>query len=137
MAAPWIKNLRNDFVGGLVSSMLAIPLTLGYGMFVFVSLGDQYFPQGALAGMISAFVSGVVCVLLGDRSTTVYAPRITTTFFLGLLLYSLAHSTEPALQAAPATFKLLVLFAIILLAGLLQALFGLLKLGTLISRRTR
>ncbi len=133
MAAPWIKNLRNDVVGGLVSSMLAIPLALGYGMFVFVSLGDQYFPQGALAGMISAFVSGVVCVLLGDRSTTVYAPRITTTFFLGLLLYSLAHSTEPALQAAPATFKLLVLFAIILLAGLLQALFGLLKLGTLIK----
>jgi sulfate permease, SulP family len=133
MPAPWIENIRNDLVGGLVSSTLAIPLALGYGMFVFVTLGDEYFAQGALAGMISAFVSGVVCVLLGDRSTTVYAPRITTTFFLGLLLYSLVHSTEPALQAAPAMFKLVVLFAIILLGGLLQALFGLLKLGTLIK----
>jgi MFS superfamily sulfate permease-like transporter len=43
------------------------------------------------------------------------------------------HSSEPALQAAPAPHKLLALFAIILLAGLLQALFGLLKLGTLIK----
>ena len=43
------------------------------------------------------------------------------------------HSTEPALQTAPASVKLLVLFAIVLLAGLLQALFGILKLGTLIK----
>jgi SulP family sulfate permease len=133
MPAPSIENLRSDLVGGLVSSTLAIPLALGYGMFAFVTLGDEYFAQGALAGMISAFVAGVVCVLLGDRSTTVYAPRITTTFFLGLLLYSLVHSAEPALQAAPLSFSVLVLFAIILLAGLLQALFGLLKLGTLIK----
>ncbi|MGH6684991.1 MAG: SulP family inorganic anion transporter, partial [Pseudolabrys sp.] len=133
MPAPWIKGLRNDVVGGLVSSTLAIPLALGYGMFVFVTLGDDYFAQGARAGIISALVVGVVCVLLGARTTTVYAPRITTTFFLGLLLNSIVHSAEPALQGAPAAFKLLVLFAIILVAGLLQALFGLFKLGTLIK----
>jgi sulfate permease, SulP family len=133
MTAPWIEDLRKDLVGGLVSSTLAIPLALGYGMFVFVTLGDEYFAEGARAGMVSAFVAGVVCVLLGDRSTTVYAPRITTTFFLGLLLNSLVHSTEPALQTAPASVKMLVLFAIVLLAGLLQALFGILKLGTLIK----
>jgi MFS superfamily sulfate permease-like transporter len=102
-------------------------------MVVFVTLGDEYFAEGARAGMVSAFVAGVVCVLLGDRSTTVYAPRITTTFFLGLLLNSLVHSTEPALQTAPASVKMLVLFAIVLLADLLQALFGILKLGTLIK----
>jgi sulfate permease, SulP family len=133
MPAPWIKDLRKDVVGGLMSSTLAIPLALGYGMFVFITLGDEYFAQGARAGLISAFVGAVVCVLLGARDSTIYAPRITTTFFLGLLLNSLVHSTEPALQGAPASLKLLVLFAIILLAGLLQALFGLLKLGTLIK----
>src|SRR6267143_3064313 len=115
MPASSIENLRSDLVGGLVSSTLAIPLALGYGMFVFVTLGDEYFAQGALAGMISAFIAGVVCVLLGDRSTTVYAPRITTTFFLGLLLYSLLHragapGAEPDIAAT-----LLVYFAIILL----------------------
>jgi len=133
MPAPAVKSLRNDLVGGFMSSTVAIPLALGYGMFVFISLGDEYLAQGARAGVISAFVVGVVCVLLGARDTIVYAPRITTTFFLGLLLNSLVHSSEPALQGAPASFKLLVLFAIILLAGLFQALFGALKLGTLIK----
>jgi SulP family sulfate permease len=49
------------------------------------------------------------------------------------LLYSLVHSTEPGLAGAPASFALLVLFAIMMLAGLLEALFGLLRLGILIK----
>ena len=41
MTAPWIEDLRKDLVGGLVSSTLAIPLALGYGMFVFFPLSYQ------------------------------------------------------------------------------------------------
>lgn len=127
----WTENLRHDLVGGLVSSAVAIPLAIAFGMFAFTTLGDEYFAQGALAGLIAAFIAGVVCVLLGDRSTIVYAPRITTTFFLGLLLHSLIQS--PALAGASVGFTLLVLFSIVLLAGLFQALFGMMKLGTLIK----
>lgn len=112
---------------------MAIPLALGFGMFVFTSLGDVYFSRGALAGLIAAFVAGCVNLLLGDRSTTVYAPRVTTTFLLGALLYALAHATEPGLADAPGFFVLLVLFSTVLLAGLFQALFGLLRLGSLIK----
>ena len=64
-------------------------------MFAFVALGDEYFAYGAMAGLISAVIAGAICVLLGDRSTRVYAPRITTTFFLGLLLFTLLHR-DPA-----------------------------------------
>ena len=125
------QSSRGDLAGGLVSSAVAIPLAIGFGMFAFVTLGDEYFAWGAVAGLISALVGGVVCVLLGDRSTTVYAPRVTTTFFLGSLLYSLLHADPfraPNVSAALATF-----FAIILLGGLFQALFGLMQLGTLIK----
>jgi sulfate permease, SulP family len=126
-------TVRGDVVAGLVSSTVAIPLAMAFGMFAFVTLGDEYFAYGAMAGLMSAFIAGVVCVVLGDRSTRLYAPRITTTFFLGLLLYSLLHRDiagggEPSV---PAT--LLVFFAIILLGGAFQALFGLLRLGSLIK----
>ncbi|QDW36204.1 cyclic nucleotide-binding domain-containing protein [Bradyrhizobium sp. KBS0727] len=126
-------TVRGDVVAGLVSSTVAIPLAMAFGMFAFVTLGDEYFAYGAMAGLMSAFIAGVVCVVLGDRSTRVYAPRITTTFFLGLLLYSLLHRDtagggEPSV---PAT--LLVFFAIILLGGVFQALFGLMRLGSLIK----
>ena len=88
----WLSNLRGDIVGGIVSAAVATPLAMGYGMFAFVSLGESYFASGALAGLYTAVIVAIVCVLLGDKSTTVYAPRITSTFFLGLLIYGLVHS---------------------------------------------
>ena len=51
MPEPAVKSLRNDLIGGFMSSTIAIPLALGYGMFVFISLGDEYLAQGARAGV--------------------------------------------------------------------------------------
>ena len=123
----WASNLRHDVVGGLVLSAVAIPLAVGFGMFAFVSFGDEYFAYGALAGLTSAFVVGVTCVLLGDKTPTVYARRVTTTFFIGLLLYSLLHSDTAIMQSASLPLTLLIFFAIILLGGIFQALFGLMN----------
>jgi MFS superfamily sulfate permease-like transporter len=131
--APGVATAGSEIVAGLISSTIAIPLAMAFGMFAFVTLGDEYFAYGAMAGLLSAVIAGFVCVLLGDRSTRVYAPRITTTFFLGLLLYSLLHRA-PVMDAEPdVAATLLVFFAIILLGGLFQALFGLLRLGALIK----
>ncbi|HEY2212089.1 MAG TPA: SulP family inorganic anion transporter [Bradyrhizobium sp.] len=128
-----VAAARTDVVAGLVSSTVAIPLAMAFGMFAFVTLGDEYFAYGAMAGLVSAVIAGFVCVLLGDRSTRVYAPRVTTTFFLGLLLFSLLHRATTVDGEPDVAATLLVFFAIILLGGLFQALFGLLRLGTLIK----
>jgi SulP family sulfate permease len=88
----------NDVFGGLVSAAVAIPLAMGYGMFAFAPLGENYFEDGALAGIVTAFVVAITCVLLGDKTTTIYAPRVTSTFFLGLLIYGLAF--EPQMYLA-------------------------------------
>jgi sulfate permease, SulP family len=146
-ARSWSKHLRvasakpaldlaalgADVLGGFVSSAVAIPLAVGYGMFAFVALGDEYFAYGAVAGLLSAVAGGLVCITLGDRTTRLYAPRITTTFFLGLLLSSLLQP-DAITGASPAvSATLLKFFAIILLGGIFQALFGALRLGTLIK----
>ena len=127
------RSIRGDIVGGLVSAGVAIPLAMGFGMFAFVSFGDEYFASGALAGLITALVVGVVSVLLGDKSPTLYAPRITTTFFLGILLYGLVHSDSPVVRSGGLPLTLAVIFSIILLAGVFQLLFGWVRLGTLIK----
>ena len=127
------RSIRGDIVGGLVSGGVAIPLAMGFGMFAFVSFGDDYFASGALAGLMTALVAGVAGVLLGDKSPTLYAPRITTTFFLGLLLYGLAHSDAPVVRSGGLPLTLAVIFSIILLGGIFQLLFGLIRLGTLIK----
>ena len=93
------KHLRTDIAGGLVSAAVAIPLAMGYGMFAFASFGENYFADGALAGLTTAIAVAIVCVLLGDKTTTVYAPRVNSTFFLGLLIYGLVHSGTPEIAA--------------------------------------
>jgi MFS superfamily sulfate permease-like transporter len=132
-ASPRIARLRrDDFLGGLASSVIAIPLAMGFGMFAFTALGDTYFAHGELAGLYAAIVVGVVSVVLGDRTTTVYAPRITTTFLLGALLYHLAHSDAEIVRDGNVHMIVLAFFSIILLGGIFQALFGLVRLGSLI-----
>ena len=123
----------DEVLGGLVSAAVAIPLAMGYGMFAFAPLGEDYFEDGALAGIASAVVVAIACVALGDKTTTVYAPQITSTFFLGLLIFGLAHSDEPAILAGGAPLVLAIAFSIVLLAGAFESLFGVIKLGTLIK----
>ena len=122
-----------DVRGGVVSAAVAIPLAMGYGMFAFVALGDAYFAHGVLAGLWSAVIVGLLCVLAGNKSTTVYAPRITTTFYLGSVLYGLTHSDLPALAAGGTAAVLVMFFGIVFLGGAFQALFGWVRLGTLIK----
>jgi SulP family sulfate permease len=122
-----------DLRGGAVSAAVAIPLGVGYGMFAFVALGEDFFGRGVLAGLWSALIVGLVCIATGNRSTTVYAPRITTTFYLGSVLYALAHSPLAPLRDGGVPMVLAVFFAIVFLGGLFQALFGLVRLGTLIK----
>ncbi len=128
-----LSQARNEVLGGLVSAAVAIPLAMGFGMFVFSSLGENYFADGALAGLVTAPVVALVCVLLGDKTTTVYAPRVNSTFFLGILIFGLVHSDEPAIVSGGVPFIFTIAFSVILLGGLLQALFGLIKLGTFIK----
>jgi sulfate permease, SulP family len=129
----WWKYARPDFIGGIVSAAIAIPLAMGYGMFAFASFGESYFADGALAGLTTAFVVAILCVVLGDKTTTVYAPRVNSTFFLGVLIYGLVHSNSPEIAAGGVPLILAIVFSVILLGGVLQALFGLVKLGSLIK----
>jgi sulfate permease, SulP family len=130
---PWLSNARNEAVGGLVSAAVAIPLAMGFGMFAFVSLGDEYFANGARAGLYTAFIVAIVCVVLGDKTANVYAPRITSTFFLGVLLYNLVHSGGPMSAPENLSLALATFFSIVLVGGVFQLAFGLVKLGTLIK----
>ena len=106
---------------------------MGYGMFAFVALGENYFASGALAGLYTAFIVAIVCVLLGDKSTTVYAPRINSTFFIGLLIYGLVNSEVPAIKSGGPSLILAITLSIVALGGFFEALFGLVKLGSLIK----
>lgn len=45
-----LASVKSEITAGLISSAVAIPLSMAFGMFAFVSLGDEYFAYGAMAG---------------------------------------------------------------------------------------
>ena len=124
-------SLRGDIVGGLVSSAVAIPLALGFGMFAFVTLGDEYFASGAVAGLVSAFVVGMVCV--GSASVLRWCLRRASRRRSSSARCSIRCCIPTAPRTPSVSAALAVFFTIMLAGGVIQALFGLMRLGTFIK----
>src|SRR5688572_1983868 len=129
-----LASLRGDLVGGLTAAAVTIPISMGYGLLALSSLGDAYVAHAILAGLYAPIFGCAVAVLLGANTTMIYSPRSIVTFLVGgVVLHNVARSNLPYVEsAAPATLLALA-FLIIFLAGAFQALFGMLRAGTLVK----
>ena len=112
-------------MGGATSAVLTVPVSMGYGVLALLPLGDQYIPFGILAGLYSAIFIPLTILLLGDRHTLMYAPRSVVTFLLASVIAG-------GLVQTPGPQTLVLISLITFLAGILQALLGILRLGNLI-----
>jgi SulP family sulfate permease len=129
-----VSTIRGEVVGGATAAILSIPVSMGYGVLALHALGDQYVTHAILAGLYGATLVPLVALGLGYRGATIYAPRS----ILALLLGSVVLQTiVPAAAASGGTWSvrqtLTMLFLVILMAGVFQALFGALGVGTLIK----
>lgn len=57
-----------------MSALAAVPLAIGFGMFAFVSLGEGYFANGAIAAAGAPLVRAIVfvVVILGGALQTLF-----------------------------------------------------------------
>src|SRR4029453_13259875 len=125
--------IRGDVVGGVTAAILTIPASIGYGVLSFHALGNQFVSHAILAGLFGATIVPLAALALGNRGPTIYAPRS----ILALLLGSVVLQTIIPAGAKSGGWNvgqtLSALFLVILLAGVFQALFGVLGVGTLIK----
>ena len=121
-------SLQGDLKGGAASALLTIPLAIGFGLFAFAPLGPRYTQFAILAGLYSAIIVPIVAVLLRFNSAVVFAPRSMTSYLIsGVAFHLLAVRTAGDFNDPS---KLLaVMFLIMLAAGIIQSLFGVLRLG--------
>ena len=131
---PWLQNLRGDLLGGFTAAVLTIPVSMGYGLLALSALGESHISTAILAGLYAPVFGCIVAVLLGANTTMIYSPRSIVTFLIGsLVLHSLVRSSVPALQTASTETLLALTFLLVFIAGGFQALFGLLRMGTLVK----
>lgn len=100
-----IKNLKGDILGGITVSIVALPLALAFG----VASG-----AGAKAGLYSAIFTGILSTIFGGTPAQINGPTGAMTVVL-IEVYE-----KIGIQG---------LFAAMLVAGILQILFGILRLG--------
>ena len=110
------KQLRSDLFGGLTAAIVALPLALAFG----VSSG-----AGPLAGIYGAICVGFFAAIFGGTPSQVSGPTGPMTVVMTAIFTQFA-ATDPA--AGPA-----LAFTVVMMAGLFQILFGLLKLGKYIT----
>ena len=77
-----VRHLKGDFIGGLTSAIVALPLALGFGILAYH--GD---PRGAVAGLYGAIFTGIFASIFGGTPRQITGPTggmtvILTTVYL-------------------------------------------------------
>lgn len=110
------RNLRGDFFGGLTAAIVALPLALAFG----VSSG-----AGAIHGLYGAVFVGFFAALFGGTPSQISGPTGPMTVVMATVFTALvAKNPENGLAMA---------FTVVILGGLFQILFGILRLGKYVT----
>jgi len=110
------RNLRGDLYGGLTATVIALPMALAFG----VASG-----AGAQAGLYGAILVGFFAALFGGTPTLISEPTGPMTV--------VATATIANAVAADPENGLAIAFTVVMMAGLLQIAFGLLRLGKYVT----
>jgi len=119
------RNLAGDFWGGLAAMLVALPSAIAFGVTIYTPLGAA--GQGALAGLLGALALGLIAAALGGAPRLISAPCAPAAAVLTAFAIETLHAGH---QPGAVVLMITVLG---LLAGGLQVLFGMLRLGRLIG----
>jgi len=110
------RNLRGDIFGGVTAAVIALPMALAFG----VASG-----AGAEAGLYGAIMVGLFAALFGGSPTLISEPTgPMTVIFTAVIARLIASDPEHGLAMA---------FTVVVMAGMFQILFGVLRLGKYVT----
>ncbi len=109
-------NLHGDIFGGVTAAVIALPMALAFG----VASG-----AGAEAGLYGAILVGLFAALFGGSPTLISEPTGPMTVVFTAVIAKLVAS-DPVNGMAMA-------FTVVILAGLFQILFGIMRLGQYVT----
>ena len=111
-----LRHKRGDIFGGITAAVIALPMALAFG----VASG-----AGAEAGLYGAIFVGLFAALFGGSPTLISEPTGPMTVVFTAVIAKLIAS-DPVNGMAMA-------FTVVILAGMFQILFGVMKLGKYVT----
>lgn len=110
------RNLHGDILGGVTAAVIALPMALAFG----VASG-----AGAEVGLYGAIMVGLFASLFGGSPTLISEPTgPMTVVFTAVIAKLIATNPENGLAMA---------FTVVVMAGMFQILFGVLRLGKYVT----
>ena len=110
------RNLHGDILGGVTAAVIALPMALAFG----VASG-----AGAEVGLYGAIMVGLFAALFGGSPTLISEPTgPMTVVFTAVITKLIAENPENGLAMA---------FTVVIMAGMIQILFGLMRLGKYVT----
>jgi len=111
-----LRNLHGDIFGGVTAAVIALPMALAFG----VASG-----AGAEAGLYGAILVGLFAALFGGTPTLISEPTgPMTVVFTAVIAKLIATNPENGMAMA---------FTVVMMAGVFQIIFGLLRLGKYVT----
>ena len=123
---PRLQFLRGEFAGGLASAIPGLAHALTLGLLAFAPLGPEHADIGIRAGFAAGIFGGIAATIRSGTPLPATGARASTSLILAGFVATLA--ADPALGAA-GVFGLAILC--VAASGVLQILFGVLRLGSL------
>ena len=110
------RNIRGDVFGGMTAAVVALPMALAFG----VASG-----AGAEAGLYGAILVGLFASLFGGSPTLMSEPTgPMTVVFTAVIAELIAANPEQGMAMA---------FTVVVMAGLFQMFFGVMRLGKFVT----
>jgi MFS superfamily sulfate permease-like transporter len=132
--SPRPRFLAGDIRGGLAVCVVDLALVPTLAVLVFGPLGPAHLESGVRAAFTASILGGVTATLLGGVPVPGTGPRAATCLILGTFIGTLALDPRLRSGGAPDVAAILCLAAAcVCAAGVLQLVFGMVRLGSLVK----
>jgi SulP family sulfate permease len=125
-------ELRGDLAGALVAAVITISESVPLGLVAFAALGTAFAGMGVIAGLYGAVAAGLVAALLGGAPRMISGPRASVAVIMASMIAIVAGAPDIEQHGGATTAIALALFGVFV-AGLIEAVFGVAKLGRVIK----
>ena len=124
---PAFLEFRPELFGGLNGAAIGLVITLAASALVFAPVGAQYLASGIIAGLVAAVIGNVVVSALVKARPSASGPRASSCLVLAGFVGSIS-AASPSLGIGA---LIALTSGCIMMAGAIQLIFGLLRLGSL------
>ena len=125
-----LSSLYGDIVAGIVVAILSLPMTIPLGVLALAPLGPDYRTAGVIAGFHASIFAGFISALSGGSVLQISGPRASVSFIMATAIsMALADPHLLAIGLPREEAALGIGFVVVFLAGLVQVVLGLMKLG--------